>query len=308
VPTLRDELRAEEAKLARMVKTKPSGPAAKIRAMTAELHATADRVKHLRMQHVKEAHEGAYRVAELRTAMKEQIQREREKEIHRKAMEPARRAVGLVRGYAHRELTGRSIRVENLTPEQGVELLELVEERIEHGLTGRKLRRYEALVGGLVDDVGAFERARRERETQERQEAEQAKARLDAMPLRRFEGKGGAYLPAYLFDWLAGTEEGSMSVADIGILGAVMLALEQGRSPFARSEVRDGVIVLDPATPFAFLPYMNPGGELGEPRVRDAVAFLAANDWLEVGTVNGRPSVALGDRRKLLGEATAPVT
>ena len=51
---------------------------------------------------------------------------------------------------------------------------------------------------------------------------------------------------------------------------------------------------------------MDPAGEIGEHRVRDAVAFLAANDWLEVGTVNGRSSLALGDRaRKLLEEGSA---
>jgi hypothetical protein len=86
-----------------------------------------------------------------------------------------------------------------------------------------------------------------------------------------------------------------------------------GADPRAKSEAVGGVIVLDAATGFAFLPYMNPAGELGETRVRDAVAFLAANDWLEVGTVNGRPSVALGQRARklleeLLEEATAGVT
>jgi hypothetical protein len=36
---------------------------------------------------------------------------------------------------------------------------------------------------------------------------------------------------------------------------------------------------------------------------------IAANDWLGIGTVNGRPSLALGDRaRQLLEEATGPVT
>jgi hypothetical protein len=89
---------------------------------------------------------------------------------------------------------------------------------------------------------------------------------------------------------------------------ATLLAPEQGRTPFAK-EVRDGVIVLDAGTGFAFLPYMNRAGEIGETRVRDAVAFLAANDWLAVGTVNGRPSLALGERaRQLLEEATAAVT
>jgi hypothetical protein len=105
------------------------------------------------------------------------------------------------------------------------------------------------------------------------------------------------------------TDDGSTSITDLGIPAVIVLALEQGRSPFARSEVVDDAIVLDAGLGFNFLPCMNPRGELGEPRVRDAVAFLAGNDWLEVGTVNGRPSVTLGQRaRKLLEEATAGVT
>ena len=64
--------------------------------------------------------------------------------------------------------------------------------------------------------------------------------------------------------------------------------------------------MLDNATGFAFLPCMNPDGDLGERRVRDAVVYLAGNDWLETGTLGGRMSVTLGSRaRKLLEEATA---
>jgi hypothetical protein len=71
----------------------------------------------------------------------------------------------------------------------------------------------------------------------------------------------------------------------------------------------DGVIVLVAGTGFALLPYMNPGGELGEPRVRDAVAFLAANDWLAVEEPTGKTRIRLGERaRKLLEGGTVGVT
>jgi hypothetical protein len=51
---------------------------------------------------------------------------------------------------------------------------------------------------------------------------------------------------------------------------------------------------------------MNPDGELGERRVRDAVVYLAGCGWLELGkTSDGRTSVGLGRRtRKLIEEAT----
>jgi hypothetical protein len=48
------------------------------------------------------------------------------------------------------------------------------------------------------------------------------------------------------------------------------------------------------------------GIRVGLGRVRDSVRYLAELDWLEVGTLGGRTSVALGARaRKLLEEATA---
>jgi len=48
-----------------------------------------------------------------------------------------------------------------------------------------------------------------------------------------------------------------------------------------------------------------PNGDLREVSVRDAVLYLAGNDWLETGTFGGRTSVTLGPRaRKLLEEAT----
>ena len=100
--------------------------------------------------------------------------------------------------------------------------------------------------------------------------------------------------------WLFGSEDGSFAVVDVAVLGTIVLALEQGRSPFARSEFRDGAIVLDNATGFAFLPCMNPDGELGERRVRDAVVYLAGNDWLEIGTLDGRTTLGPGSRARKL--------
>jgi hypothetical protein len=85
----------------------------------------------------------------------------------------------------------------------------------------------------------------------------------------------------------------------------IVMALEHGHSPFIRSEFVDGVIVIDAATGFAFKRCMNPDGEVSERQVRDAVVYLAGNDWLETGTLDDRTSVTLGARaRKLLEEAS----
>ena len=302
MPTVRDdqgELAAEERKLARMLKAEPTGNAETITAATSKLKATAERVKHLRAQ-VSFPRPSAARAEAM-------AERDRRAE-RRKRKEPARTAATKLRAFAHPELVGASLNVSRLSEGEGKELLELVEARYEGSLSDRKERRYRALVGKLAGDPGLFERSRKAREA-EAAEAEAAeRARLDAIPLRRFEGKGGAFLPGYLLDWLLGSEEGSFAVVDVAVLGTIVLALEQGRSPFARSEFRDGAIVLDNATGFTFLPCMNPDGDLGERRVRDAVVFLAGNDWLEIGSLDGRTSIGLGSRaRKLLEEATAEI-
>lgn len=288
------DLRREEGKLARLLQWKPSGSAETIRAKAEETKATASRVQRLR-----------YQVRPPRpTAARAEAMAERDRRAEqRKQKEPARTAATKLRAFAHPELAGTTLNVSRLSEGEGKELLELVEARYQGSLSDRKERRYRALIGKLAGDPGLFERSRKAREA-EAAEAEAAeRARLDAIPLRRFEGKGGAYLPGYLLDWLLGAEEGSFAVVDVAVLAVIVLGLEHGRSPFARSEFVDGAIVLDNSTGFAFLPCMNPDGELGERRVRDAVVFLAGNDWLDIGKLGGRTSIGLGSRaRKLIEE------
>jgi hypothetical protein len=69
--------------------------------------------------------------------------------------------------------------------------------------------------------------ARAEQEAEKRRTAEAERARLDVQPLRRFEGNGAAFLPAYLFDWLTDTEPESFNVTDLAVLAILMMALEQ---------------------------------------------------------------------------------
>jgi hypothetical protein len=179
--------------------------------------------------------------------------------------------------------------------------------RTDGPLSAGKERRYERPVGTLAGEPGVFERKRQEREQAERETEAAERARLASMPVRTYAGKGGAFLPGYLLSWLLDEEDDSLNVTDVGVLATFLLTLEHGRSPFARSEVVDGRIVLDNATGFAFLPCANPNADLGERRVRDSVRYLAGNDWLDIGrTSDGRTSIGCGERaRKLIEEATA---
>lgn len=129
------------------------------------------------------------------------------------------------------------------------------------------------------------------------------------MPLRRYEGKGGVYLPAYMHSWLMKPGGDGLNIADLGILAAILFAFEHGEPPFYKSEMIDGEIVLDAAAKYQLLAYLNPEGELGPGRVWEAVRYFADNRWLEIDTAEGRNRIRLGERAlKLLEEATVAVT
>jgi hypothetical protein len=307
VSAYREELEREEQTLRRLMKTPPEGSAATINAAAAKLRSTAEQVKPLRAQVFNEE---AHRAAARRAGRRELEQKEREKAEERKRREPARKATRRMLQFAHPELRGATLNSTRLSIEEGEELLALVEERLAGSLSAKKEKRYRRLVGVLAGDPDLFERKRTEQEAEERQAAEAKRARLDAMPLRRYEGKGGAYLPAYLHSWLLGRAEGSLSVVDLGLLGTLLLAFEHGVSPFYGSEVlADGAIVLDAGGPFQLVAQANPAGELGAGRVREAADYLARNGWLQLETVESRVRLRPGERaRKLLDEATAAVT
>jgi hypothetical protein len=296
--TYQEQLAREEAKLARMIRTEPTGPAEKVNAATRALRATAARVRELRAKAEPSAEVRMAGMAARRRMEDEQKTRAAE----RAKREPARKAAKLVASFAHPELRGLTLTPSRLSDGEGEDLLALVTDRCEGDLSGRRENRYRRLAGRLAGDEQAFDQARKEQATADTAE----RARLDSLPVRCYRGKGGAFLPGFLLGWLLDSEPGSFSVIDAGVLATFVLAVEQGATPFARSTVEGGRIVLDTATGFAFRPGMNPDGELGERRVRDAVVYLAANDWLDtVATSEGRTSVGLGPRtRRLIEEAT----
>lgn len=295
MPTVHEQLAAEESKLARLIRRKPSGPAAKIAAMTAEVQASAAKVRTLREQARTRPSPG--RAA----AMRERDRRDAE----RKAREPARKAFSLARSFAHPELQGVSLRADRLSPEQGKELHDLVSARIEGGLRGRDERRYKRLLATAAGEPKIWDLAEARSAAEEREAAEAERAREAGMPVRVFRGKGGCYLPGFLHSWLHNVEAESFSVVDLAVLATVALGLENGKSPFAKSEFAAGAIVIDSALGFTFLPHLNPGGDIGERRARDSIVYLNANDLLSIDTASdGRTTIALGSRMRKLLEAT----
>ena len=74
--------------------------------------------------------------------------------------------------FGHPELRGRGLSSALLSPDEGKELLALVEARIGGELSGRKLGRYRKLVGKAAGDPDLFDKARAEREAAEAEAAE----------------------------------------------------------------------------------------------------------------------------------------
>lgn len=236
--------------------------------------------------------DAAIRAAPRRRQMDEDAKAKRERAKRR---EPVRKALKLVEG--HPELSGMTLDTSRLTDEQGIELLALASERAEGELPARKERRYEALMEVLAGSPGIFEQARQQAAIAATEAALAEQARIDAMPVRRFEGKGGAYLPSFVGDWLL-DPSGAMGVVDAGILAMLLLGLESGRSPFLQSEIVDGAIVLSAARGFQLVPHLNPETELPPSRVRRAINYLVANSLLEVESVGGTAKLRLGERAK----------
>ena len=253
------------------------------------MKASAQRVTDLRERHKRETHEHGYRVAERRALLADKIEQARQEEQRRKALEPAKRAIGIVWSFADPELVGRALVADRLTPSQGEDLLGLANERAEHGLSGRKRRRYETLIEQAADAPGLFEQARKAREAEQ---AAEARGALDRGPI---------VLPPEVSDWLFDRRDGSLTAADAGVLVAVLCSIERGVSCFARSEVDGDRIVLDPAGSIQLLPSMD--GNRGA-SCRDSLRYLADLELLELGTEDGtgRTTVARGEQLRKQAE------
>lgn len=284
----REELRAEERKLDRLLNA-PRPDGSKTKAAMEALRATADNVRRLRLRAGMEPtpREHARTLAARRELEAEQ-KAKREESAKR---EPARKAARALLAFADPALVGARLDASRLTPAEGKELLALVELRRSGELSGRKRARLEKLAGTLAGEPALYERRR--------QEAESTAAETPAL-----EGARDVYLPAYLLRWLETPD--ALSVTELGVLAAVLLSLENGRTPFYGSEVRDGAIILGGGSPFQLAG--NVDNELSARAVADAVRYLADAGWLELDTAEGRTRITPGKRAKMSREVEAKAT
>jgi hypothetical protein len=304
--TIHEELKAEEAELSRLLKAKKPQDAAATDRLLKAMRSKAQRVKTLRALAQRPPAEEHMRALAARREIELEQKAKREESRRR---EPGRKAARRLLAFAHPELIGATLDSSRLDVAEGEELFELVEQRLAGTLSGRKEKRYERLVGTLAGEPALFERKRQERDAADAEAKAADLARLEAMPVRRYEGKGGVYLPPLLYSWLTRPKRDGLNVADLGILAAILFAFEHGRSPFVRSEIIDSAILLDPAAPFQFLPYLDPDSELAPRRVREAVRYFADGGWLELDTADGKTRIRLGERaRRQLDEAASAVT
>lgn len=296
-------LAVAERTLARLVRWKPRGPAEGIREQEAKLRSAAEQVRELQAR--ERATEQSYAATRL-AARAETVQAARAEAATRKAREPGRKAVRMLLDFGHPELRGRGLSSALLSPDEGKELLALVEARIGGELSGRKLGRYRKLVGKAAGDPDLFDKARAEREAAEAEAAEAERVRLAAIPERSYRGRGGCYLPSYLFGWLTDNRDGSFTVTDLGVLALIWLAIEQGEPVFVGAEMIDGAIVLDGAHGFQLRAGIGDDCT-GASRIRDSVRYLADNDWLTITPGAGQTRIELGPRaRKLIDAAVTP--
>jgi hypothetical protein len=310
VASVQEELAAEEKTLRKLLRWTPRGPRAEVEARLAELDEAAGRVERLRSQIAPPPPPAPPPSEPLPSeqlsalAARREAERERKaKDERRKAQDPARKAIGRIRDFAHAELIGSSLDVSRLSEAEGLELLALTGERFEGELSKRKERRYRALVGTLAGDVDLFERKRKEAEAAGAEARALERARLEAMPLRRYEGKGAAYLPSYLFSWLLRPGSEGLNVTDLGVLAALLFAFEHEQSPFRGSRFEAGSIILAAGDSYQLLPCA--AGELSSGATWESVRYLEGNRFLELDTTtDGRTRLRLGERARALLEGT----
>ena len=238
--------------------------------------------------------------------------REAEEEKAAKAAEraSARRAFAALRYFAPPELEGAKLDPGRLSRDEGDELLTLVRQRQDGGLDESERERFGVLLGKAAGDEGLFARAARERALIERHTALAAEERAATLPEHTYSGRGLAVLPGYLLDWLEDPEDGSLTVADVGVLATLLLSFASRRplvpgAYFVEEEGATMLVCPGALDDFRFLPATNPDVDdpdlSGRVRERAAVRFLALNEWFLVSSVEGRLTIRLGPRAREVG-------
>jgi len=174
-----------------------------------------------------------------------------------------------------------------LTPEQGEELLAIVLQKEPWSATQQA--RWEELVEQAADAPGLYERLRQEAAIAAREKALAEEARVQAMPMRTFTGRGGAYVPGHAFAWLMSPKDGSMDVIDVGVLVTLQICFENRTAcPFLGGEVVEGGFLLSAGYGYALARPLDAAGDLSWARARGG---QLPGEWLGQGLDCGRESL-----------------
>jgi hypothetical protein len=138
--------------------------------------------------------------------------------------------------------------------------------------------------------------------------------RLETLPKRPvYAETGSVTLPRFAFDWLAQSRDQSWTVADLGMLSAVLGMFENRQSLFANGTFaeEDGELVLTipgGISEVRLLPGRN-GNAVdstgsGVVREREALRVLAHARWIDVKVEGTTLKIRLGEHAKKVREGT----
>ena len=151
----------------------------------------------------------------------------------------ASKSMALSRYASHPELKGATLVAANLTEKEASELQSLDKRRLDASepeaepFTEKETRRYEELLGALAGDREIFARKRKEAELEARKAAIAEGLRLNALPRRVVWAEvGSVTLPRFVFTWLQTSRNEAWTVADTGMLAAMLGMFENQVSLF----------------------------------------------------------------------------
>jgi len=250
--------------------------------------------------------------------MLDALPRHRAMERGRRKPHPALGApLSWLQGTTPPEVAGSNLDPSRLTHQEGEELAGIVKRFRELPEGTEKdpadVARYEELVGQWAGDLNLFQNYRRKKEVEARMAKIREEQRVDALPKRPiYAEQGSVTLPRFLFDWLQSPKDGSMTVADLGVLTAFLFMFENQVSLItgATFEEEDGETVL--VVPGAI------GGDVrfqrgangdaldssdsGHVRVRVALSACVRNKWFTAEQAGGQLRIKLGERARKVRE------
>ncbi len=219
---------------------------------------------------------------------------------------------------SHPELKGATLVAANLTEKEASEL-EALDKRwwaAEPGalpLTEKETRRLEELLGALAGDREIFSKKRNEEELRARKAAIAEGIRLGELPRRaEWAEAGSVTLPRFVFTWLQNSRNQDWTVADMGMLAAMLGMFENQISLFENAEFEEDngelvLVVQGDADNIRFSRSQNrqstdPFTSSGYVRERVALQKLVQNGWFEVSKAGTGLRIKLGERAKKVRE------